>query len=146
MKKQKLFFLFVLLGIFAAPGFGQKSDVFGYYMIENPPRAFADISEIHLAGEYGKQQKPVFYGLIRLKKKTAKDFQILKPAMNGKNIQFSTNAVGGVSYKFSGAFVKLENFPETRPEGAVLSGKLIKYRGKIKLAEADVKFSYFAGD
>lgn len=137
----------LLLGFLALPGLAQKSDIFGYYTIENAPKAFADISEIHLAGEYGKQQKPAFYGLIRLKKKTAKDFQILKPVLSGKNITFSTNTVGGVSYKFSGTFTKLENFPETRPDGEILlTGKLTKYRGKTKLAEANVRFSYFAGD
>ena len=125
----------------------QKADIFGYYFIEKPTKDFADISEIHLAGDYGAQQKPPFYGLIRLKKKAAKDFPLLKPDLSGKNISFTTKEVGGISYQFSGSFTKLEDFPTTRPEGEILlKGKLTKFKGKTQLAEADVKFSYSAGD
>lgn len=147
MKKIKYVFLFLSICLCAEAAFAQKVEIFGYYTIEKAPKAFFDISEIHLAGEYGEQQKPPFYGLIRLKNKSAKDFRILKPTLNGKNLTFKTNTVGGISYQFSGTFTKLENFPETQPNGEILlKGKLIKYRGKQKLAEAYVNLSYFAGD
>jgi len=150
MKNYKILFLLMLLGLFASPIFDQKNnkvDIFGYYTIEKPTKAFADISEIHLGGNYGAQEKPPVYGLIRLKKKSAKDFPLLKPTLNGKNLTFKTKAIGGISYQFDGTFTKLGNFPETRPEGEILlKGKLMKYKGETKIAEANVSFSYSAGD
>ncbi len=102
---------------------------------------------IHLAGDYGAQQKPPFYGLIRLTAKNAKDFRLLKPTLSGKNLTFSTTAVNRISYKFSGKFTKLGNFPELQPNGEILlTGTLTKYRGKTKIASANVKLSYQAGD
>lgn len=120
-----------------------KTDIFGYYELQGKiPAAFADISEIHLAGEYGAEQKPPVYGLIRLKKKSAKDFPLNEPVYDGKNISFTTKTVGGISYKFSGTFAQ---FPNNAPE-TVLRGVLQKFRGKTKIAEAKVKFSYEQGD
>jgi hypothetical protein len=151
MKKiTKILFLTMLLCAFALPAFAQdkdKVDIFGYYSIVKPTKAFADISEIHLAGDYGETQNPVFYGLIRLKSKKSKDFQLLKPSLSGKNLTFSTKSVGNISYKFVGAFTKLGEFPVLQPNGEVLlKGTLTKYRGKKQIASANVKLSYFAGD
>jgi len=149
MKTYKILFLLTLLSLFVLPTLAQKNkvDVFGYYTIEKPTKDFADISEVHLSGNYGAQEKPPVYGLIRLKKKSAKDFQILKPTLNGKNLTFITREVGGIYYQFEGAFTKLGDFPTLRPEGEILlKGKLTKYRGKTKIAEANVSFLYSAGD
>jgi hypothetical protein len=122
-----------------------ENDIFGYYTIEGrAPAAFADISEIHLAGDYGARQKPPVHGLIRLKSKAARDFRVNKPALNGKNISFTTATVGGISYKFSGTFVRFPN--NAAQEGTILRGVLQKFRGKTKIAEANVKFTYDAGD
>ncbi|HEX8734519.1 MAG TPA: hypothetical protein VF721_04300 [Pyrinomonadaceae bacterium] len=121
-----------------------ENDIFGYYTIQGKaPVGFTDISEIHLAGDYGAQQKPPVHGLIRLKNKTAKDFAINKPTLNGKNITFTTKAVGGISYQFTGTFVKFPN--NEAQEGTVLRGILRKFKGKTKIAEANLKFSYSAG-
>ncbi len=146
MKKHKFLFLVALLGLLAIPTFAQETDIFGYYSIEKPTKDFADISEIHLAGSFGEEQKPPIYGLIRLKRKSAKDFQLNKPTMNGKNITFTSKAVGGISYSFTGTFTKLGNFPVNQPIGVVLQGTLTKLKGKTKLAEAKVKFTYDPGD
>jgi hypothetical protein len=137
----------MLFCVFAIPTFAQKTDIFGYYFIEKATKDFKDISEIHLAGDYGAKQKPPFYGLIRLTSKKAKDFKLNKPTMNGKSISFTTKSVNGVSYSFSGKFVRLGNFPEERPEGKVLlKGTLTKMKGKTKLASGKFSFSYSAGD
>jgi hypothetical protein len=146
---KKLLFVcaaFLLIGFGLTTASAQtENDIFGYYTIQgNAPVGFADISEIHLAGDYGAQQSPPVHGMIRLKNKTAKDFAVNKPVLNGKNITFTTKAVGGVSYEFTGTFVKFPN--NTQQAGTVLRGVLRKYRGKTKIAEANVKFSYDAGD
>ena len=147
--KRSILFVLLLLGTFALSVFAQskKPEIFGYYSIEKAPRAFVDISEIHLAGNFGAKQKPPFYGLIRMNSKKAKDFRLLKPTLKGKNLTFSTKSVGGVSYTFSGTFTKLGDFPRERPEGEILlKGTLTKFKGKTKIAEARVSFSYSAGD
>ncbi len=151
MKKFKLLILVLMVGIFAMPAFSQKLDTFGYYTIERPAKEFADISEIHLAGDYGAKQSPSILGLIRLKKKNAKDFRLRKTLLNGRNYSFTSETVAGVYYTFFGTFDK--SFPasyQTRMDdpvsGTVLSGKLVKYQGKKKIAEANVKFSYATGD
>jgi hypothetical protein len=139
-----------MLSASAITTFGQKNqsvDIFGYYTIEKPTKEFADISEVHLSGNYGAKEKPPVYGLIRLKKKSAKDFQVLKPTLNGKNLTFATKTVGGISYQFEGAFTKLGDLPTLQPEGEILlKGKLTKYKAKTKIAEANVSFLYSAGD
>jgi len=144
------FALLSLLVAFAAvlPAFSQENvDIFGYYFIEKSPRAFSDISEIHLAGDYGAKEKPPFYGLIRMTRKSAPDFRLLQPSLIDKQLTFKTKTVGGIHYEFSGYFTKLGNFPETRPEAQILlQGRLTKYRGKQKLASAELRFSYSAGD
>ena len=150
MKKSSILFLFLFFAVSVLTAFAQSKntvDIFGYYTIENPTKDFTDISEIHLSGNYGANEKPPVYGLIRLKKKSAKDFLLLKPALNGKNLTFATKAVGGISYQFVGAFTKLGDFPVLQPNGEILlKGKLTKYKGKTKIAEANVKLSYEAGD
>ncbi len=146
MKKHKFLFLLILVGLLAMPAFAQETDIFGYYFIVKPTKPFVDISEIHLAGNYGAEQNPPMHGLIRLKNKNAKDFQLNKPTMDGKNITFTTKAVSGVSYQFTGTFTKLDNFPTNPPEGVVLQGTLTKMKGKTKLAQAKVNFTYSPGD
>jgi hypothetical protein len=148
LKKTKILFFLILLCACAVPASAQKTvDIFGYYSIVQPTKAFADISELHLGGNYGEIQTPKFYGFIRMKNKRALDYKLLKPALSDKNLTFATKAVGNVSYKFVGTFTKLGDFPELQPNGEILlTGKLSKYRGKKRIASANVKLSYFAGD
>lgn len=148
MKFPKLIFFAMLLCIFAIPTFAQtKTDIFGYYTIEKATKAFSDISEIHLAGEYGETQNPPDYGRIRMLARKAKDYVLNKPNLDGKNFTFTTKAVNGISYSFTGTFVQLGNFPEERPEGKVLlKGTLTKMKGKTKLASGKFSFSYSGGD
>jgi hypothetical protein len=142
-----LFALF-LSAAFALPVFSQKKvDIFGYYSIVKPPRDFADISMIHLAGDYGASQKPPVYGLVRMTNERAKDFRLLRPSLTGKRLTFKTRTVGGIHYEFDGTFTRLDNFPVTKPNGKiVLKGKLSKYRGNVRIAIATLSFSYEAGD
>lgn len=148
MKLPKFIFLTILLVVFAISAFAQsKTDTFGYYTIEKATKDFSDISEIHLAGEYGANENPPDYGRIRLKARKAKDYVLNKPTLDGKTITFTTKAVNGISYSFSGTFVRLGNFPEERPEGEVLlKGTLTKMKGKTRLASKNFSFSYSAGD
>ena len=148
MKKLNILFLVVLTCAFALPAVAQrKVDVFGYYTIVSASKDFENISELHLAGNYGETQKPKFYGIIRLRKSTGDDFALLKPSLIGKKLSFTTKSVGGVHYGFTGVFTKLGDFPTSRPEGqTLLRGTLTKYSGKKKLGAGTFNFTYSAGD
>lgn len=146
MKKTFVLCLALLLVGFAFSGAANAqtgNDIFGYYTIAGKaPAAFADIDTIHLAGSYGAEQTPPVHGLIRPKK--GRDFAVNKPVLSGKNISFTTASVGGVSYKFTGTFVKFPN--NEQQTGVILRGVLQKFKGKTKIAEANLKFNYDAGD
>jgi hypothetical protein len=148
MKKINLLFFVMLSFAFALPAFSQKKvDIFGYYTPVSAAEAFADISEIHLAGNYGAQQTPKMYGLIRLRTQDSKDFELMRPVLAGKKLSFTTKSVAGVHYMFAGTFTKLGDFPTSRPEGqTLLKGSLTKYRGRTKLATGTFNFTYSAGD
>ena len=153
--------LAVVLGAAAAPAAPAKPaniDVFGYYDLrENEaPKGFQDISELYLSTvDYrdGKEVRVPLNGFIRLKPKKGKgaesavDFPLVAPARKDRNLVFTTREVGGVSYRFAGAFVKLGNFPEERPEDEViLKGHLARLQGGKVVAEGDVGFRYTGGD
>jgi hypothetical protein len=153
----------VLSAILAAAAFAGaappvKVDVFGYYYLPDgkAPKGFQDISELHLSTfDYkdGKELAVPLYGWIRLKPKTVKgkevavDFLLIAPARKDRSLTFTTKEVGGVSYRFAGAFTRLGNFPEERPEDEVLlKGRLTKLQGGKVAAESDVGFHYTGGD
>ena len=135
-----------------------KVDVFGYYYLPDgkAPKGFQDISELHLSTfDYkdGKELTVPLYGLIRLKPKVVKgkevavDFPLVAPARKERSLTFTTKEVAGVSYRFAGAFTRLGNFPEERPEDEVLlKGRLTKLQGGKVAAESDVGFHYTGGD
>jgi hypothetical protein len=63
------------------------------------------------------------------------------------NFTFTTVTLRGVSYSFSGKFLKggifyTSDLDETVP---VLEGTLTKFRGGQKIAEANLSFGYFGG-
>lgn len=152
-------FLSVLgLAVLLAAAASVKVDVFGYYYLpeKTAPKAFQDISELYLSTvDYrdGKELTVPLYGWIRLKPKkgqgaeSAVDFPLVKPVRKERSLTFTTKAVGGVSYRFKGAFTRLGNFPEERPEGEViLKGRLTRLQGGKVAAESDVGFHYTGGD
>ena len=147
MRGIRLLFFVAVFAAFTVPALAQKNDIFGYYKPVSATAEFRDISEIHLAGDYGEQQTPKVYGLIRMRQQNSADYDLLKPTLVGKRLSFTTKSVDGVHYGFVGTFVKLGDFPTTRPEGqTLLKGTLTKYRGKKKIAAGTFNFIYSAGD
>jgi hypothetical protein len=157
MRKHMYMGFFVVVAVLAftiSPPFAhaaverQKIDVFGYYSPQGKlPAAFAEI-DILLLSTIDNQGNPApLNGFIRPKRKSAKDYRLVNPKLEDKNLTFKTQAVRGISYSFAGAFTKLGNFPVDRPEGEVLlKGHLIKMRNGKKVAETDVSFTYSGGD
>jgi hypothetical protein len=82
---------------------------------------------------------------VQINNGTTYRFKTLTVKQNDFN--FTTVARGGVSYTFSGKFLKGGNFAATwsGDEEPVLEGTLTKFRNGKKLAEAKLKFSYFGG-
>lgn len=136
--------------IHATPQASDDVDVFGYYsLVGNIPKAFSSIDVLLLSTIDDNAKKAPLNGFIRPKGKGGKgwDYYLVNPTLKGDELSFTTKTVRGVSYEFKGKFTKLGNFPETRPEGEVLlKGHLIKFQAGAKVAEADVSFSYSAGD
>lgn len=147
--------LLLFSSFFAAIQAQTKGDIAGNYIIQNPPKVFADITEINLAGNRGAQKVPVEYGEIRTKGKNAVYCEIVNVELNGKNIAFTASSIGAESpdpktqnaetaYKFVGKFTK---FPDDADQnGVILEGTLTKIKGKKTIAAAKVKFRYKKGD
>jgi hypothetical protein len=158
MKMKKLIMIFAV--VLSLVSFGSMTanaqtakkgtDIFGYFDFSGkPPAGFKEISMIHLAGDYGAKEKPPTYGLIRVGTDKTLDYKLLKPTGKGKNISFTTRAVRGVSYKFDGAFTRLDveniGIGEADSEKPVLKGKLIKLKDGKQTSEASVSFVYLPG-
>jgi hypothetical protein len=129
-------------------GTAVQGDVTGAYFVKGTlPKDFSEIEHLSLA-TIDEEGKPApLNGFIRPKRRSAKDYQLVNPQLDGKNLTFSTATVGRVSYRFEGAFERLENFPENPPvsDEVILRGQLTKLLdGKI-VVEAEVNFTYSAG-
>lgn len=111
------------------------------------PQAFANIEVLEIGGddEYGWKATPPFYGFIRLNTKARTDYKLLKPTIDGKNINFKTRAVAGVSYEFEGTFTPLDFAEKDLRNQVVLSGTLKKMMGGKVAAEAKLDFDYTPG-
>jgi len=128
-----------------------EEDVFGYFLISGKaPKDFADIDVINLggSGEYGAGANPPYYGMIRLKNKKKADFKLLKPTLEGKNLSFKTEAVGGISYEFVGVLTRTDFGSDLQlAQGEkVLIGTLKKLKGGKTIAESKVGFTWELGD
>lgn len=86
-------------------------------------------------------------GFLRPKKSSVKDYILVQPAITGRNLTFTTEAVGGVSYAFTGTFQRVGHFAADPPEydTVVLSGTLTKLRDGKSIATTPVDFSYQPG-
>ncbi|HVF57462.1 MAG TPA: hypothetical protein VM934_15010 [Pyrinomonadaceae bacterium] len=125
-----------------------QGDVTGAYFAKGSlPREFSEIEHLSLA-TIDEQGKPApLNGFIRPKRQSAKDYKLVNPKLDGKNLTFTTDAVDGVSYGFTGTFEKLGNFSENPPpsDEVVLKGTLTKMSGGKATAETKVNFTYEAG-
>lgn len=129
-------------------GAGPASDVTGAYFPMAPlPREFAELEHLSLATIDENAAPAPLNGFLRPKKSSAPDYKLVSPVIDGHQLTFTTTAVGGVQYAFTGAFAILENFPANPPgyETAVLTGTLKKLRGGTEIAETPVEFRYEAG-
>ncbi len=128
---------------------GETVDVFGYYFIVGrAPRGFEDIGHLHLATIDARGRPAPLSGLIRMRRRSARDFRILRPTLSGNDLTFTTTAVGGTRYRFAGRFARLGDFPNSPPDASevILTGTLTKISGGRTVASSNVRFRYEAGD
>ncbi len=135
--------------VFAAPQKKtkpEKTDVFGYYFLEGKvAKEFDEIDHLHLSTIDDKGKDSPLNGLIRPKKKGQVDYVLAAPKLKLSELSFTTKAVKTISYKFTGKFVRLGDFPTKPPKGTILEGKLTKLKGTKIVVEENVKFRYEAG-
>jgi hypothetical protein len=143
-----LFFCLTML-VVAAPqkkGKAERTDVFGYYFLEGKPsKEFEEIDHLHLSTINEKGKDSSLNGFIRPKKKNQTDYVLVAPKLKLSELSFTTKAVKTISYKFTGKFVRLGDFPTKPPKGTIIEGKLTKLKGAKVVVEENVKFRYEPG-
>ena len=125
-----------------------QGDVTGaYFAAGSLPGEFSEIEHLSLATIDDSGNPAPLNGFIRPKRRSAKDYRLVGPKLNGKELTFTTTAVDGVSYSFKGTFEKLADFAADPPpsDEVILRGKLTKLRDGNAVAETDVNFTYSAG-
>jgi hypothetical protein len=121
-----------------------------YYIAGKYPKGFADFDSLSIVTRewnYEKQRivaaKPSGSLQTYEKDKTGTEYKFSAININGKRISIVTRSVKGVSYQFDGKFVleeykaKLQN-GEEYIDAILLKGRLTKWRGGKKIAEAKV--------
>jgi hypothetical protein len=145
----RIFFAALLLAsLISAPAFGQqaKSERFdpdGSFWIHGaPPNDFSDFGGINLNAKKSRQLPQP-----GLETNNGKRYRFKTLSVKQERFTFTTMMVAGVSYSFSGRFLKGGVYSSgiLDDETPVLEGTLTKFRGGKKLAEAKLKFVYFGG-
>lgn len=115
-------------------------DPYGYYFFAGrPPRVFAEIDSFQLELVPGRTQRSRSQpaGSISVKRGSA-HCTFADVTVTRQQLTFSTAVEGGISYHFSGRFVR----PRTRAgQGLALAGTLTKLRDSQPVAEAPVRFT-----
>ena len=124
----------------------QRFDPDGFfYILGEPPGEFRYIG--HIALYRGSRNfHPFPSGVVSSKGNVLYKFNTL--TVTRHRFAFTTRAVRGVSYSFTGRFLKGGVFAtegEAPTDIPYLEGRLRKLRGGKRVAEAYLKFTYFAG-
>jgi len=140
-------FLGFLLVFSSMPAFAQNKtarfDPDGsFWILGDPPANFSEFGGINLNAKRSRQLPVQGFQLT-----SGKNIRFKTLTVKRDNFTFTTVTVGGISYAFSGKFLKggvysAGDLDDTIP---VLEGTLTKFRGGQKIAEAKLKFSYFGG-
>lgn len=138
-----------------APGGGadtgtqaSQGDVTGaYFPSEALPPQVAEIEHLSLATIDENGNPAPLNGFLRPKRRSATDYQLVKPQIKGRELSFTTSTVGGVGYSFKGTFEKMDNFAANPPpsDEVILRGVLTRTEDGVIVFETDVNFTYSAG-
>jgi hypothetical protein len=148
VKMKTIFAALFLLSLISAPTFSQKSkaerfDPDGSFWLQGaPPTDFSDFGGINLNAKRSRQLPQP-----GLETNNGKRYRFKTLSVKQERFTFTTMTVAGVSYSFSGRFLKGGVYSSgiLDDETPVLQGTLTKFRGGTKVAEAKLKFVYFGG-
>jgi len=145
-KTKKLFAALFLLSLISSPTFSQRPARFdpdgSFWLKGAPPDDFSEFSGINLNA---KRSRNLPQPGLETNKGTRYRFKTL--SVKQERFTFTTMTVAGVSYSFSGRFLKGGVYSSgiLDDETPVLEGTLTKFRDGNKVAEAKLKFVYFGG-
>ena len=113
-----------------------------FWIIGEVPSGFSDFSSINLNARRVRRLPP-----SGLQLKNGKSFRFQQLTVKRERFTFVTTPVRGVSYSFSGRFLKGGVFSETvlDDQSPVVEGVLTKLVSGKKVADAKLQFGYFGG-
>ncbi|HEX8142036.1 MAG TPA: hypothetical protein VF553_05530 [Pyrinomonadaceae bacterium] len=124
----------------------QQFDPEGEFNVEGSvPKGLAEVSTIQLLRDASRSFMNSHSGLYTNRGVTYR-FKTL--SVTRERFTFTTVALGGVSYSFTGRFLRGGVFAELDSDQwgkPILVGQLSRFRGRRKEAVASLKFSYFGG-
>lgn len=145
---KNFFAALLLLSLISAPAFSQKTkaepfDPDGSFWLQGaPPNDFSDFGGINLNAKRSRHLPQP-----GLETNNGKRYRFKTLSVKQERFTFTTMTVAGVSYSFSGRFLKGGVYSSgiLDDETPVLEGTLTKFRAGKKVAEAKLKFVYFGG-
>lgn len=137
-----LFFTLVSMPSSAQKGRERFDPNGSFWILGDPPPEFSDFSAINLNARRARRLPNSGVQL-----NNGQLFRFTQLTVQRQKFTFTTTQVRGVSYSFSGRFLKGGVYSETvlDDQSPVLEGVLTKFRLGKKTAEAKLKFSYFGG-
>lgn len=113
-----------------------------FWIIGTPPTDFSDFGSINLNA---KRMRRLPAAGLQLN--NGRTFRYKSLSVKKESFTFTTVVVGGVAYSFTGRFLKGGVFAsmDLDDQTPVLEGTLVKYKTGKKVAESNLKFSYFGG-
>ena len=113
-----------------------------FWIFGAAPHEFSDFGGINLNAKRSRQLPQP-----GLETNNGKRYRFKTLSVKRERFTFTTMTVAGVSYSFSGRFLKGGVYSSgiLDDETPVLEGTLTKFRGARKVAEAKLKFVYFGG-
>ncbi len=113
-----------------------------FWIIGQAPSGFSDFSAINL-----NARRVRWLPSPGLQLNNGRTFRFQQLIVKREKFTFMTTQVRGVSYSFSGRFLKGGVFAETvlDDQSPVLEGVLTKFVSGKKVAEAKLQFGYFGG-
>ncbi|HEX8140961.1 MAG TPA: hypothetical protein VF553_00075 [Pyrinomonadaceae bacterium] len=121
---------------------------YGYYsLVGKHPRGFENFDTIQYWQKRDEQSGPdISERLSGVIADESTHYRYATINITRQRFVFTTKRVKGVSYSFAGRFLRTDFVnAELDFDKPVLVGTLSKYRNGKKVAEANVKLSYFAG-
>ena len=123
----------------------------GYYLPVATTTEFQSVQWVELWAEDVGGKPTVLTGSIRLTNEAMptrfENRKLASVTLIGNRLSFRSRTKGGVSYQFTGRFLKGGDLSELNPsQEPVLRGEMAKVANQRVLAKSDVEFFYRVGD